>query len=178
MLIWLPAIVSFLVSIAFLIVRTFQFARKRPVELLKIKFIRPALVVLLWIVIGRYHKASAKQADSYAIALAKNFQGYCDSNGFCVASIPGWSVSTGLLDHSVYYSTNVQTLGISYPLRYTSDGRAFEVILVHGFNMELCVKGGIGSDLKATYYDEGGQVQIPVDYQSQHLTTNTLYLGK
>ena len=103
-------------------------------------------------------------ANQYAITLAKNIQAICDSNGLCPASIPGWEEKDGVFKDPNYYSSTIHKLRIRYPVRYrpSPDRKSFIVSVVHGFNMATNVEGGTNKELRAVYFDEGGQYEIPI----------------
>jgi hypothetical protein len=171
-----PLLIFLPISLVMLLVRVIQLVRRKPDNLLKMKFIRPSLVVLVFIGAGIYHRASVKQADAYAISLADRLQTQSDFAGYCPPSIEGWQTNKVFLSDKTYWSSSVRRLGIDYPVQYTpaTDGKNFTVTLIHGFNMELSVEGGVGRDLKATYYDEAGKKDIPVPARSKHPGTNAL----
>jgi hypothetical protein len=177
---WLFPLLIFLpISLVILVIRVIQLVLKKPDAMLKIKFIRPSLVILMFIAASIYHRVSAGRADDYAISLAGRLQSQCNAAGHCAPSIDGWQTNKAFLSDKVRWTSSIRKLGIDYPVQYTpaEDGKTFTVTLVHGFNMALCVEGGVGKDLKATYYDEVSQKDVAVPAKAQHTGSNAFSIS-
>jgi hypothetical protein len=171
----LPLLIFLPISVVVLLVRIVQLVRNKSDKMVRMKFVRPVLTVVMFIIVSNHYRALANQANSYAIGLAAQLQRQCDADGLCVLSIPGWQSETTLLTHEPYCSSGVRLSGIYYPMHYaaSADKKSFTLTLVHGFNMEPSVEGGVGKSLKAVYYDEGGMKEIPVAGVSNRSSPST-----
>jgi hypothetical protein len=164
----LPMLLCLPVSLFILIVRTIQLGvkltRKNPTGTLPLKFIRPGLVVLVFIVAAIVQRVSITSADRHAFDLAAQLQKQCETSGHCPAALDGWKTRPNFIAHATFNASHVRKLGIDYPLQYdaTPDGKSFTITIVHGFNMGITIEGGIGKPLKAFRYSEGPRVEIPL----------------
>jgi len=163
------------VSLIVLVVRAIQLIiqliKKKPDKMLGFKFIRPSLVVVMFVVATACHRVSANRATAYAIGLADQLQTQCETNGYCPVSIDSWRTYTNSFTDRPYYSSDIRKLGINYRLRYatSADGKSFTVTLIYGFESETNFEGGVGKRLNAVYPDG-----TPVATKLLHPNTNAL----
>jgi hypothetical protein len=162
--IWLPILLFLLGSVISLFARVVAILLKPHDKLIKIKLIRPALTILIFVCVFAYHKISKNMADIYGIKLAQEIQTICDSNGLCPESVANWKEQEGFWGEPNCFSTTIHRLIIPYGIYYhpSEDRKSFTVYVSHGFNMGTSVEGGIDKKLKATYSDEGGEYEIPI----------------
>ena len=97
-----PLLIFLPISLVMLLVRIVQLVRNKSDKMVRVKFIRPVLTVLIFIIVSAHSRALANQANSYAIGLAVQLQKRCNADGVCVPSIPGWQSKTNLLTHESY----------------------------------------------------------------------------
>ncbi|MFA6187121.1 MAG: hypothetical protein WC770_07925 [Phycisphaerae bacterium] len=163
--IWLPLFLFFLGSIILLFKRIIAILFKSPDKLIMIKLIRPALTILVFVCVFKYHIVSGNMADAYGIKLAKGIQAACDSNGICPESIPSWKIEErfGIKDPNCF-ATTVCKLMIPYHVTYNpiKDKKGFIVNVNHGFHDDFYIEGGVGKKLRAADSGEGGECERPI----------------
>ena len=162
--VWLPLFPFLIGSVISLFIRIYFILFKPQDKLIKIKFIRPVLTILIFVFVFNYHKTSKHMANSYAIELAQRIQSVCDVNGLCPEAFVDWENEKGFRDEPNYFSTSITKLAISYYIYYrpSKDRMNFSLYLSHGFNMGINFKGGVNKKLKATYSNEGGECDFPI----------------
>ena len=162
--IWLPVLPYLVASIIILIVRIVRIIKKPYDKMRRIKLVRPTLVIVIFVLAFCCHGVSKNMANKYLFELAQDIQSRCNSNGIRPESMEGWQSGVSLLTKKCYFKSEIRKLGIRYPLHYypSDDEKSFNVEIIHGFNMGIYVKGGVGKELKAFYSCEAGEWEIPI----------------
>ena len=90
MVIWMPAFIFLLGSILIFIYRLLLCLTNRHEKLLRLKLLRSALTIAVFIVVFSCHHISKNMAIAHAIDFAKDIQKTCDSTESCPASVENW----------------------------------------------------------------------------------------
>jgi hypothetical protein len=167
MVFWVPAGVAFLWSIISIVINTLRtiirrLCRKPQVSHFKIRFLRPAFTIAIFLAVAFSVHQSLLSANKYGIEAAKKIQGIVDANGICPEKVQGWEVYKWDPNHCI---TRYGKYGAKYPIRYmpSQNRREFTVMVYSNFDERLYVSGGVDLELKAVHSGPGWEVDIPLD---------------
>ena len=166
--IWIHAIIAVLFSLISVLLKTVGAlirkvkGKKLTEPTLRIKLIRPVLVIC--IVIGAFIlvNLSLKSANVYAVEIAKEIQNSCDINSVCPEIIEGWKISDR---ENISCSIMYGNYGTKYPVRYKSsdDKCEFSIVVRHNIDESFYVTGGVNQKLKAGYSYCGNPITVDVN---------------
>jgi len=166
-LFWFPAIIAFLLSIISILIRTITIivraiAHKPQPAMTKIKFIRPALTLLIFLFVAILVLLSLISADEFGIKTAKKIKSAADANGICPKKLEGWKPGHWDANDSVLFYGKY---GTKYPIKYTpsEDLKEFTIKVRHHIDYALFIYGGVNAPLTTDRYVEGKWVKVPIE---------------
>ncbi len=153
---WGPVTIAVLFSVFSIIINllialTIKLKKKKPTAApLRIRLVRPILVVCIVAGVSTVVRLSLKSADVYAVETAKRLQLSCNENSICPETIQGWDESNSeWMNCSITYGK----YGTKYPICYSTneDLTEFSVSVRHNIDKDFLVEGGVNKKLKAEY---------------------------
>jgi len=167
-LFWFLAIIAFLLSIISISIRTITIivraiAHKHQSAMAKIKFIRPALTLLIFSLVAISVRLSLISADEFGIETAKRIKSVADANGICPKKLEGWEPDFRDANDSIMFYGKY---GTKYPIKYTpsKDLKEFTIKVRHHIDYALFIYGGVNVPLTTDrYIDEDEWVKVPIE---------------
>jgi hypothetical protein len=164
---WICAGIAFLWSIISLIVNLLRIIirklrKKTQIEFCKIRFLRPILTIIIFLLVAFFVHQSRVSADKYGIETAKKIQDVADSNGICPKKIQDWEADKWDPNDSI---TMYGKYGTKYRLRYhtSEDRKEFVISVRHNIDEYFHVSGGVDRKLKDTYSGPSNTVYLPIE---------------
>jgi len=166
MLYWIPASIAFLWSAISILVNTIIIVKKEIKHeslpaLLKIKFIRPSLTIVICLTAIIAERQSLASADKYAIETAKNIQAIAKTSHNIPEKIDGWNEHTwDSNDCRIMYGK----YGTKYPItyEYSSDKKEFTIWVRHSIDITFYIYGGVEIPLNAQLSIDDRTIDVPI----------------
>jgi len=169
MMLWYVANLFFWVSTISIVIHFIIILSKPSDKLLRLKIIRPALTITIYIFIcflsNTIYNYSKKMAITYAINIGEKIQKESISTGNSPKSLGNWSVGQSITGNPDATSIDFYKLAIPYEITYrqSENRKEFTVTLHVEYKTEVLVEGGVENDLTAIYRDEYTEYDIPID---------------
>ncbi len=170
-IIWTPAYVALIWSIISIIINIIRaivrlLTKKPKVRLFKTRFVRPSLVIIIFLFINFTVNLSMTSADNYGMAISKKIQIEANANGICPNKIKGWAdTPQDWVDCQTWYGD----YGTKYLLRYmvSDDKKEFTIQIKHNIDEAVNISGGVNKPLKAEKWVEEKTIEIPISDYNQ-----------